>query len=465
MNIRILLLIKLLFLTVSIFSQDNSYQLPDYRCGIGTASPGKFITNSGFDSEFFITLNDTTWMSLPSKKRLYVSKTELGNEFINDFNHVYRTNEGTYFVHSGGGAVLFYDGQVLTRVDDSFYHQNQYGGKSFVYKNELYLFGGQGLFTDKNILTRYDKGLREWVSIDQKGKIPNFNRDAVSIIIDDKVFLLTHQSSLSDDSIKPLLVYQLELNKMTWRLLGQTTLEFSEATGYGFKKIFMDPVSKNLIFTTINGSFIIDFLKNSYRTVKFDYPLERADIFTFNRNQKLIGFYCDNKAQLQNLIISREDFYSKAGEYEELYTANMDLYYSVFLEVLSVILISIVMVILIREIKLDRRIVIRLRNASFIYGLRRLKIFNQHEVDFFIHIAENNNISFQALEELISQTKDSSVTRTKNRERFFRLLNAKLQTIFNLDTNSKTTIIFTHSNPEDKRSKYYSLNPEYFKFM
>jgi hypothetical protein len=402
---------------------------------------------------------------MPGKRELFVSKDILEDELISDFSHVYQTTEGTYFVHSGGGVVLFYDGTSLKRVDDSFYHQNQYGGKSFVYQDDLYLFGGQGLFTAKNILTRYDKKLREWMNVDQYGKIPEFNRNALAAIVGDQLYLLTHQSLPGDDSIKPMLVYRLELDTMTWSLLGQTSQKITSELGFGLRKMLVDPVEDRLTMSTENGIFLIDFKNNFYQGMNLDYPLERSVIFNFQNNQNFIGFYCDNKSQLQSIIITRDEFYSNAGASDELYTFNLDLYYSVLIQILGIIIISIIMVVLIREIKLDRRIVIRLRNSSFIYGLRRLKCFNQNEVDFFIHIAEHDSITFRELEELVSQSKDSVVTRTKNRERFFRLLNAKLITVFNLNPEERIDLIFVHANQEDKRSKYYKLNPEYFKFM
>ena len=164
MNKNKLFIVAVLLLSNLLYTQNENYSIPDIKCG---DIKGEFVIPSGVDSEFFFTLNDSTWVALPSKREFVVSKDVLEDELISDFNHVYQTSEGTYFVHSGGGAVLFYDGTSLERVDDSFYHQNQYGGKSFVYENQIYLFGGQGLFTAKNILTRYDKQLREWISINQ----------------------------------------------------------------------------------------------------------------------------------------------------------------------------------------------------------------------------------------------------------------------------------------------------------
>ena len=128
--------------------------------------------------------------------------------------------------------------------------------------------------------------------------------------------------------------------------------------GFEFKKMFVDPIEDKLIMSTKNGNFLIDFKNNFYQGMTLDYPLERSAIFNFQNNQNFIGFYCDNKSQLQNIIVSRDEFYNKADKPKELYVVNLDLYYSVLIQILGIIIISIIMVVLIREIKLDRRIVI-----------------------------------------------------------------------------------------------------------
>jgi hypothetical protein len=74
----------------------------------------------------------------------------------------------TYLAHRGCGPVLEFRNDSLVRIDNSFLHLNQLGASNFVHKNEIYFFGGYGLFTFKNILTKFDFITKEWLLIKTK---------------------------------------------------------------------------------------------------------------------------------------------------------------------------------------------------------------------------------------------------------------------------------------------------------
>jgi len=87
---------------------------------------------------------------------------------LNDFkNNQYQINGINYFVDNGCGRVLEFKNNTFKRIDNSFKHNNQYGGIPFQYKQTMYLWGGYGLFTHKNILTYYDFLAGEWLEQNQ----------------------------------------------------------------------------------------------------------------------------------------------------------------------------------------------------------------------------------------------------------------------------------------------------------
>ena len=66
-----------------------------------------------------------------------------------------------YLVNHSNGIVYNFDGKSFERLDNSFEHKSQYGLFPFINKEELYSFGGYGLFTFKNIITRFNLLSRE----------------------------------------------------------------------------------------------------------------------------------------------------------------------------------------------------------------------------------------------------------------------------------------------------------------
>jgi hypothetical protein len=119
-----------------------------------------------------------------------------------------------YFVHAGCGVVLEYRNDSIVRIDKSFLHKNQFDAAVFVYNDEIYFFGGYGLFTYKNILTKYDFKFREWVLVTTKGlKIP-FTSDSFSYVIGNNLYVFggSQNTPANVNSI-----YMLDLKTFEWK--------------------------------------------------------------------------------------------------------------------------------------------------------------------------------------------------------------------------------------------------------
>ena len=77
----------------------------------------------------------------------------------------------TYLVHSGCGPVLEFRNDSIVRINDAYLQRNQYEAVPFVYNNEIYFFGGYGLFTHKNILTKYIFKTKDWIEVQTHGDL------------------------------------------------------------------------------------------------------------------------------------------------------------------------------------------------------------------------------------------------------------------------------------------------------
>jgi hypothetical protein len=71
-----------------------------------------------------------------------------------------------YFVDGGCGWVCELRNDSVVRIDKSFHQQNQYGGAFFLHHGEPHIFGGYGLFSYKNFITRFDQNLNQWYLFD-----------------------------------------------------------------------------------------------------------------------------------------------------------------------------------------------------------------------------------------------------------------------------------------------------------
>ena len=89
----------------------------------------------------------------------------------------------------------------------------------FVYKDEIYFFGGYGLFTTKNILTKFDFNLKEWILVDLSNENNSpYLTDAYSIKLNDNFYVFGGYKSVNSQIIDNKdYVYCLDLKNYSWK--------------------------------------------------------------------------------------------------------------------------------------------------------------------------------------------------------------------------------------------------------
>ena len=129
----------------------------------------------------------------------------------------------TYLVHDGCGPVLEFRNDSIVRIDNSFLHRNQFGAAKFVYNNEIYFYGGYGLFTFKNILTKFDFQTGEWIEIKTFSDVPIEARESAFSYIVDNNFYVFGGNTKSETNIQTSIrldntVWKLHLPTMKWNI-------------------------------------------------------------------------------------------------------------------------------------------------------------------------------------------------------------------------------------------------------
>ena len=81
---------------------------------------------------------------------------------LREKNLDFPVNNNSFLIEKGGGKVFQYLCDSLTRIDRSFSFKTRYGSLNFVYNNELYSFGGYGIFQFNNSLIRFYRPKGTW---------------------------------------------------------------------------------------------------------------------------------------------------------------------------------------------------------------------------------------------------------------------------------------------------------------
>ncbi len=163
----------------------------------------------------------------PTKKQWETRKLKMVidepfSKFLENFVVLHEKNSEIFFVDRGCGQVYILKNDSIYRHDHSFHHQNQFGGLFFIYNNEPHIFGGYGLFTYKNIITRYDLEDREWYHYEIKGDSPKPRKAAKGNFVNGKLYVFGGERFLYDKKTNYFDCWVFDFKTLKWTNIGNT---------------------------------------------------------------------------------------------------------------------------------------------------------------------------------------------------------------------------------------------------
>lgn len=269
--------------------------------------------------------NDSIIIKTKYKQRIKLKSNGIPAP-LQEFSPFY-IQKKTYLVHNGCGVVLEYRNDSIVRIDNSFLHKNQFGAATFVYKDEIYFFGGYGMFTHKNILTKYDFKLREWLLLKtfNDEKLPPltssyFNINGNNLYVFGGSWIVKSNVIENIDD-----VWQLNLKTMSWN--NYKTNLFQSCPSYTSNSNNTIHFNNSIIFKNCKSIFSIDFKKNiilRYNSF-FDYGIVSSElvnnqIYVVLEQSNTIknGYYIFKSFPIKDILknpISEEPFYYEEQSY------------------------------------------------------------------------------------------------------------------------------------------------------
>ena len=391
-------------------------------------------------------------------------------EIISRYN-AFQIKGKNYFAHNGCGPVLEWRNDSIVRIDKSFLHQNQFGSSNFVYKNEIYYFGGYGLFTYKNILTKYIFKSREWMSIQTFGnEFPSPRRDANIVLIGDALYVFGGWSEDPDSfyfgqKFADDLVWKLNLKSMKWSKEGVYDTKYNSIENHinfqvGSKMYMLSRGSDNkLLEIDIENNTIKKYLLPSLILPKFIYFDEKSQevvalhFLSTNASSKII------RLKLKTILVN--------PIYTETFITTP---YSTWMY--SLLLIGLVLFLFYLFYKLKIKGTINSNNSllfdsasqQLLFKGKIIDAFDANELKIILHLIKNqaDYIPLNSLNNLFEQeeiTENYSST-TKRRETTLNNIITKLSLI---SGNKESEIVLYRKNPDDKRMKEVKLKDQFIR--
>lgn len=406
----------------------------------------------------FCVLDDSTfiWKYNARKEKWEKSPIELQLEmpfvkFLEDFIPMSEKGTPVYFVYAGCGVVYMKNRNVIKRHDHSFYHMNQYSGTYFIDEGEPRIYGGYGMFTNKNIITRYDTTEREWFVINSGFKTPPPGIQAVFKKCKNHYYNFDGFRGIGGDYFNQDSVWSFNLKTFKWRNIGRLNPRIQEKRIGSIYEEFQ---------SFGNGYSCFD-----YDIVSYDFDKMRFKKYKTNVNNLYIKIIQVDTLFLimkttskpsRFLVISDSSFFKQFDcEEGEIIMTEIDPWFST--KVVSFIIITLLILFFIWQRKKHRTLSFKYKNKTENVLSIETDEFNQTELELlqllFIHKESGLEISF--INDLVNHDQPSIDTLKKRREILLKDLRYKLSSKFNI---SQEDVFIERRMETDKRMKLLFLN-------
>mgnify|MGYP006168769403 CR=1 FL=1 len=371
----------------------------------------------------------------------------------------------TYLVHQACGPVLEFRNDSIVRIDNSFLHKNQFYPVPFTYNNEIYLFGGYGLFTYKNIITRYDFKSGEWNQVQTKGKkIPEPRASAYSLLNGNTLYVFGGKTNDGDNipkfkAVQPEL-WKLDLPTMTWSYVSlynpNLLTTFDNRIQYKYKLYLLEGFITEINFTQKTAN---KYSFKNYEELRKHFIIEDTIYGIFSSSDNKLYFKKTSIADLKGKFIGSVPFFIEANTTAINYPT---------MGLIGVTLLSLVFIGYKKRNKFFQKsfigIVYESQKDQFFYKKKLITHFEENEKKllFFLLGTLDQFVSLNQLNSLFENPVQPQTTSAiiKRREQ---AINGLINKVSKLTGIPENQLQLEQKNMEDKRLKDLLLLPKLLK--
>lgn len=411
-----------------------------------------------YNEKAFCVLDDSTFLWKYNQHAAKWKKTPIQlsiempfEQFLVDF--IPMSDEGTpvYFVHRGCGVVYSLKNKAIKRHDHSFYHMNQFDGSFFMDEGEPRIYGGYGLFSYKNFITRYDTIEREWFVLNTTGTPPPMG---VSNIIQKhkRYYFIFDGLCIINRAYKRINnLYRFDIVTKKWSNIGAVTKNILGKKNQFNSENYQN--YNNLISCCENMIITYDFNKLRYKKYNFNSNF-------FYRNIIKVGpLYLLNKVTSKPgcyIEISTNDFLKKFEMEEGDLLVKKPSFIEQFNWLIGILLVifSLLFIVLIRKNRNRNK---KSNSSNDLTSDALVDEFNSTEVQLIqlLLAYQETGLEISHINDLVNQDQPSVDTLKKRRETLLKELRYKLAAKFNIPQEE---IFIEQRMVSDKRMKLLFLN-------
>lgn len=385
-------------------------------------------------------------------------------------NYQYQIGNKTFLVDEGCGPVVTYKNGTFERIYNSFQHRNQYNAIPFHKNGQVYLWGGNGMFTYKNIFTKFNFKTGNWEKVNHSSEnnlSPQSKSSQFNFRNNDELYVFggydkfsSKQSYKSDHLDRS--IWKLDLNSFEWDKVGKLKLDvFNELQdtrgGFVIK-------SENKTVFVRNNIYEIDIKNNTLKVYKQKTERKLLALISHPRSKNISYVHRNSNGQLEGNTELYRDFKGDLLQETKLYSPKLPLKGMAL--TVGIIILTFVCFCIKSKINYSRmehanKIVYNKLTDEFSFNEKVLIDFSMPKKEILKLLMEQNN-SFIALSELnsvitLEPEKENYSAIKKRREVFLNELRREFSLMLGIE---KDEIFKTKKNNVDRRIKEIKLNIE-----
>ncbi len=393
------------------------------------------------------------------------SISSLQNFKILDIHNPYKFNikQKTFLVADGGGSVLEFKDDGFYRLDNSFPHRNQYFAAPFVYQDNIYLFGGYGLFSHKNLITKYNFKIGEWTEEQVTvGSKPTSRFKSFSIVLGDYLYVFDGMKKnplkvQEHIRVQDHTVWQLHMPTMQWSQKGKYN------PSYFGNETYVSFQAEGKLYLLYEKIYEIDLQNNKIKRFAFrEWKGVKGIVYDSVTKKITYTYKLTNSGAYKVLSEPLSSFLGNLESENEFIENNTPLFTLSLIALFFLIIIWVVVKALKRRNIKKKHIIYNEKENRFYFNKSEIKL-NMQEKDLLIFLVENREayLPLNQLNDLFSNgEKENFNVISKRRETTQAELLFKLSTLLNIP---KSEILLERKNPIDKRLKEVKIAPDLIK--
>ena len=368
-----------------------------------------------------------------------------------------------YFLSPSGGSTFMMKNRALVKIDNSYEHQMQTEAALFIYKEQIYKYGGYGFWSDRNFITRFDFATNEWELVDFSNSktIPKGRRQSIVKIIGDDLYVI---GGTKTNEFNPLVnensneVWKFDLVNGAWERLGETHHPSDKLITYQ-----VIDFNDNILINNIHDDLlhVIDIADNSiksYKKTSFTRKLNSTvlpEIKMFFFKNQFYGFFKEDASLDKMTLVRRnaDEIFGKFISEETFYAKETTLGMILPPVILMLLLIPLIIVASKRKSYKDKLV---LKKGQLYFNNKKI-IVEPLKLAILIHLMDSEEqVYSKEIIELINKPHLDYSHSTRIMNDVLYKINYIVRTLLKTDQD----IIRVSKSTFDKRLKVYSIDKD-----